>query len=584
MAASWSMNGTGSHNGNHASPSRKVSRFDGICFDPRLRPRPYQISGAASNSRVLLLDVTILDSTGREPYTGNVLIEGERFSAIGFVPGLSRLCEDPTVQKIEGRGRTLMSGLGDAHTHLTWNNITLELLGDVEVEEHTLITARSALCYLDSGYTMCYGAASAKDRLDCAIRDAINRGEIPGPRLLANGKEIAKRNAELASGITAFADGPLEMREVIRHHAALGVDQIKLSMSGEAILETRSAEECFFSDEETAACVDEAHRNGLRVCAHARARDSVIQCARHNVDVIYHASYTDEEGLVLLEAAKDRLIVAPAINWLYATVHEAEPFGYTFKKAEQVGYKKELEAAISALKKMHEIGITILPGGDYGFAWCPHGTYARDLEHFVKLLGFSPMESVLAATAGVAKLFMQEHELGKVLPGYYADCILVNGNPLEDIAVLQDRAKLDVIIINGRIHKADGRFATSEQSGPLSRVSKQTHYNFVAFKNPNGQSRIGHLNHEEFTVHELTMLSGSPLTHMGQVIELGEERVALGPGEPYKMSAVTILPPLVDRDVICVGNNYHQHVKEYRESGFDSSAADAKGKLKGNFV
>jgi imidazolonepropionase-like amidohydrolase len=129
-----------------------------------------------------------------------------------------------------------------------------------------------------------------------------------------------KRDNELSAGITAYADGPLEMREVIRHHADIGVDQIKLSMSGEAICEARSAEESFFSDEETAACVAEAHRLGLRVCSHARARDSVVQCVRHGVDVIHHASYTDEEGMKMLEEAKHKHAVAPAINWLYTTV------------------------------------------------------------------------------------------------------------------------------------------------------------------------------------------------------------------------------------------------------------------------
>lgn len=86
---------------------------------------------------------------------------------------------------------------------------------------------------------MCFGAASAKERLDVVVRDAINNGSIPGPRYLANGKEMARRDGELVPGITAFADGPMEMREVIRHHVKLGVDQIKLSMSGEAICEDR---------------------------------------------------------------------------------------------------------------------------------------------------------------------------------------------------------------------------------------------------------------------------------------------------------------------------------------------------------
>lgn len=411
------------------------------------------MAGTHPDSKILFLDVNILDSTGREPYMGDVLIEGERITAVGSVPQKATLVNNPKVRVMNGRGRTLMSGLGDAHAHFSWNGGDLEKLGDLGVEEHTLLTARSALAFLDSGYTMCFGAASAKERLDVVIRDAINAGDIPGPRYLANGKEMARRDGELVAGITAYADGPDEMREVIRHHVAQGVDNIKLSMSGEEITETRSAEDCYFTDEETAACVDEAHKYGKLVCAHARARDSVTMCVKHGVDVIYHASYIDDATMDMLEKAKDKHWVAPAINWLYATLYEAAPFGYAQSKAEKVGYKRELETAIKALREMHKRGIKVLPGGDYGFAWTPHGTYARDIEHFVELLGFTPMEAILSATAGVAELFMRSHELGKIQPGYLADCILVDGNPLEDIRVLQDHDKLNVIVINGRVHK-----------------------------------------------------------------------------------------------------------------------------------
>lgn len=207
-----------------------------------------------------------------------------------------------------------MPGLGDAHTHFTWNGGDLDRLGELEVEEHVLLTARSAKCYIDSGYTMyvahshipwttysrlchrCFGAASAKDRLDVVIRNAINAGDIPGPRYLANGKEMARRDGELVAGITAFADGPEEMRSVIQHHIKLGVDNIKLSMSGEEVIvplvfvdvtdinqkitEVRSAQDCYFTDEETAACVDEAHKAGVRLCSHARATESVKMCVK----------------------------------------------------------------------------------------------------------------------------------------------------------------------------------------------------------------------------------------------------------------------------------------------------------------
>lgn len=137
---------------------------------------------------------------------------GERIRYVGSVPDIDRLSKDLSVRTIVGHGRTLMSGLGDAHTHFSWNNGDLGKLGDLGVEEHTLMTARSAQCYLDSGYTMCFGAASAKERLDCVIRDAINAGDLPGPRYLANGKEMAVPDGDLVPGITAFASGPLEVK------------------------------------------------------------------------------------------------------------------------------------------------------------------------------------------------------------------------------------------------------------------------------------------------------------------------------------------------------------------------------------
>ncbi|KAH7113974.1 hypothetical protein B0J13DRAFT_241657 [Dactylonectria estremocensis] len=454
---------------NTNAPPGNVSYINNLKLDPGLQPKQYSIDGTHGDSKILLINVKILDSTGREPYLGDVLIEGEKVTAVGHVPERTKLEQDPRVRVFQGRGRTLMSGLGDAHTHFTWNGGDLNRLGELDIEEHVILTMKSAQCFIDSGYTMCFGAASAKDRLDVVVRDAINAGDIPGPRYLANAREIAKPDGELVAGITRFADGPEEMRQVVRHNIEnIGVDNIKLSMSGEEICEIRSAQDCYFTDEETAACVDETHKHGKRLCAHARSRDSIKMCIKHGVDVIYHASYIDDEGMDELEKAKDKYIVVPAINWLWATTYEAEAFGYTHQKAEKAGYKLELDTAIAGLREMHRRGIVVLPGGDYGFAWTPHGTYARDLEHFVNLLGFTPHESIIAATSGVAALLMRGHELGKIQPGYYADCILVDGDPLEDISILQDHSRLNIIIINGRVHKAGRTEYIQDASGGLS--------------------------------------------------------------------------------------------------------------------
>ncbi|KAK4575156.1 hypothetical protein LTR86_001008 [Recurvomyces mirabilis] len=584
-------------NAAHGTKNKDVDTMnphEKVHFAPKLKPKDYQIKGTDPGGKILFRDVNIIDSTGADPFKGDVYIEGqspelleqggrasannitgERIRYVGEVPNVEELAKENKVRTINGRGRTLMSGLGDAHTHFSWNNGDLGKLGDIGVEEHTLASARSAQCYLDSGYTMCFGAASAKDRLDIVIRDAINEGQLPGPRYLANGKEMAVPDGDLVPGITAFAKGPLEMRETIRHHVKLGVDTIKLSMSGEQICETRDAQDCYYDDDETAACVDEAHRHGVRLCAHARARDSVKMCIKHGVDIIYHASWIDEEGMELLDKAKDKHIVAPGLNWLVATVYEAGAFGYSFEKAEQVGYKKELEVAIKGLREMHERGITVLPGGDYGFAWTPHGTYARDLELFVNLLGFTPMETLVSATAGVAKLFMREHELGKIKPGYFADCILVDGDPLADIAVLQDHSKLDVIMINGRVHKASYKeFVKFEQPQPVMEPGENVKLNnFVvyALDDGTGRTRIGHLDRDKGTITPLAFLSGTAIENLYQVIEVGEDNVIAG-AEPFPLTdSLNILAPISGRDVLAVGKNYSEHAKEFNASGYDSS-------------
>ncbi|PYH94292.1 hypothetical protein BO71DRAFT_231121 [Aspergillus ellipticus CBS 707.79] len=420
------------------------------------RPTPADITlhnhKPSDPAKILFENVQILDSTGRLPYPGSVLIEGERIVSVGDV--------DPSAAegafRIDGHGqKTLMSGLVDAHTHLSWNNArNLDELLKLPVEEHVLATANSAKTYLDCGYTMCFGAAAARTRLDIAVKASIKSGLIPGPRTLANAPEIATTAGATVPSITQYADGPHEMRKTVRELIKLGADNIKLSMTGDNFLDEMPSQETYFTLEETVAAVEEAHNRGKRVCAHARSATSVKMCLIADVDVIYHASFTDEEGMNMLERQKDSVFVAPAINLPIATcAGEAVPFGVTVEMAEKQGLVHEVDVACKAMAEMHRRGIRVLPGGDFGFAWAPHGTYARDLQHFVDRFGYTPMESILAATALGGEIMGYPDELGKVQPGYYADVILVDGDPLADIAVLQDQEKLHAIVINGHIHK-----------------------------------------------------------------------------------------------------------------------------------
>jgi imidazolonepropionase-like amidohydrolase len=231
-----------------------------------------------------------------------------------------------------------------------------------------------------------------------------------------------------------------------------GVDHLKINLSGEYIAGI-SAEASPFSEEEIAMLAAEAKRAGKRVAAHARSSESVKQCVRHGLELIFHASFADEEALDMLEANKDKHFVAPGIGWLISTLYHAEPWGISEAAAAKMGYKREHETAALTLQKMHKRGVRILPGGDYGFAWMPHGTNARDLEYFVKYIGMTPMEVLLSATRLGGELMMRSHELGQIREGYLADILLVDGDPLKDLAVLQDPRKITLVMKDGEIFK-----------------------------------------------------------------------------------------------------------------------------------
>src|SRR5262249_55953385 len=191
--------------------------------------------------------------------------------------------------------------------------------------------------------------------------------------------------------------GPEEVRRVVRTLIKYGVDSIKLNLSGEEITGMR-AEETPMAEEEVAMAAKEAKARGKVLAAHARSSESVKQCVRHGIQNIYHASFADEEALDMLEAARDRHFVAPGLAWLLCTARHAGEWGVKPGTPITIAYERELEMAVETMRKMHRRGIKVLIGGDYGFAWTPQGSNAKDLEYFVNLVGLSPMEAIVAAT------------------------------------------------------------------------------------------------------------------------------------------------------------------------------------------
>ena len=410
----------------------------------------------------LFTNVRILDGTGQNPYSGSVLVQGNRIRQVGrstapISPGNAIV--------IDGAGATLMPGMCEAHTHFSWNDAaTLAAIQSMPLEEHVLWCAKVAGRYLEAGFTSCVGAACAKPRLDVVVRNAINAGQIPGPRYLAASQEITVLGGlgdetlphlpfpEFSFGVNVC--GADEMRKAVRLFLKYGVDSVKLNLSGDNFTPQSPSQTTWMLDEEVAAAMREVKMRGKRGIAHARSSESVKQALRHGIELIYHASFVDNEALDMLEAAKDRVFVAPGIAILYAMLHEAEPFGITNAMATQMGYQIEWDAAIESLAKMHKRGIRVLPGGDYGFAFTPHCQNARDLEFFVKYLGFTPMEAIRSTTLYGGQIMMQPHELGVVKDGYLADLLLVDGDPLANLSILRDPKRLLAVMKDGSFAKA----------------------------------------------------------------------------------------------------------------------------------
>ena len=410
---------------------------------------------------VLFTNVRILDGSGTAPYSGSVLVQGNRIRQVGrstapMAPGNAMV--------IDGAGATLMPGMCEAHTHFSWNDAaTLGAIQTMPLEEHVLWCAKVAKKYLEAGFTSCVGAACAKPRLDVVIRNAINAGQIPGPRYLAASQEITVPGGlgdetlphlpfpEFSFGVNC--NGAEDMRKIVRMFLKYGVDSIKLNLSGDNFTPNSPAGTNWMTDAEVAAAVEEATMRGKRLIVHARSAGSVKQALRHGIDLIYHASFTDTETLDLLEAAKDRVFVVPGIAILYAMLHEAADYGVTHDIAVQLGYQIEWDAALESLSKMHKRGVRVLPGGDYGFAFTPHCQNARDLEFFVRYLGFTPLEAIRSTTMYGGQIMMQGAELGQVKDGYLADLLLVDGDPLANLAILRDPKRILMVMKDGRFAK-----------------------------------------------------------------------------------------------------------------------------------
>lgn len=417
---------------------------------------------------ILLRNVAVWDGDRDEAYPGEVLVEGNRIKAVAR--GRNQVASDRAATEIDGQGMFLMPGMVEGHCHPSFVGISTNAeLGRIPPETHTIRTVGNVKLLLDHGFTSIFEAASAKPMIGVAVRDAINEGRIPGPRMRASSPEVTatgglgdeRRRHIYEESFGLVADGPYEFRKVARECVRDGVDNMKINISGDEFVSHARAEITTLEDDELAAFIGVAHGYGKMVAAHARSSLSVKMAVRHRVDCIYHCDFADEEALDLLESVKDTSFVGPAFGLVHNCTKEGEKYGMSRDVAEAMHLFRKFDATCETYHQIRKRGIRVVVGGDYGFSITPMGQNARDIGHFVKYFGYSPAEALRCATKIGGALMGQADELGIIREGALADLLLVDGNPLADQSLLVGPSRFAMIMKDGSLYRDPRGYAAS---------------------------------------------------------------------------------------------------------------------------
>jgi imidazolonepropionase-like amidohydrolase len=414
-------------------------------------------------ARTVFTNGLVFDGSGTAPAPGEVVVEGDRVVEVRA----GRLADHGTDQVVDATGCTVMPGMIESHAHLTFPSavghldpsfnppLDVSFFHHIEGLPAELARAeRNAAILLDHGFTSAYSAGSILPMpTEVILRDKIKAGAVPGPRMRAASMERDNHPVRPDGHVEPAWQGPEACRAFVREQAAMGFDSVKFLLSNDDVFVPGGSQITQYTAEEANAAGEQARESGVWLNCHAQSAESVKLAVRAGFRSIYHCTYADEEALDLLESVKDEVFVSPAPGIIYANVHEGSEFGITREVAEKMGSVDALAGMAAVYPQIRKRGIRALPGGDYGFPNNPIGRNARDLELFVDLLGYTPLEALTAVTRYGGQL-LDLGDIGMLRPGWIADVLVVRGNPAQDVRILQDRANLLAIMQAGRFHKA----------------------------------------------------------------------------------------------------------------------------------
>jgi len=430
------------------STSRKFATLAPIIIFIIAFVSPGIAQNSANNQVVAIKTGRMLDvKSGTYIERAIIVAQGERITAVGpqvVIPAGATV--------IDLSAYTVLPGLADCHTHLTFDPGTLgySSLG-ISVGREALRGAKNAKLTVEAGFTTVRNVG-AKGYTDIALRDAIDAGDVVGPRIIASGPSLGITGGHCDDNLLApeyhfyaegVADGVPNVMQKTRENIKYGADVIKVCATGGVLSMGDDPKASQYTLEEMKAIVAEAHRLGRKVAAHAHGGDGIKLAVEAGVDSIEHGTYIDEEAVRMMRQKGTYLV--PTV---YLTQWFLENYAGLGLPAAMVNKAKTIMPAMQTnLAKAFSLGVPVAFGTDS--AVYPHGLNAHEFAMYVKF-GMKPIDAIRTSTLNAAKLLGQEDRMGSIEVGKFADVIAVEGDPLKDVTVLERVVK---VVKGGKVVK-----------------------------------------------------------------------------------------------------------------------------------
>lgn len=404
--------------------------------------------------RVVLTNANLIDVDAGARPGATIDIVGERIEAVSFGGSLPRR---PDARVIDLQGASVMPGLFNCHYHATYKNVgggsAFPVGMDAPPGLQTLRAAAHLQLALDSGFTGVI-SAGAPYAIDASLKLAVEEGTIPGPRIMAGSRDVSTTGhsqdlyypwhwGDGSSPSINRCDGPEEFRRGIRAEVKRGAEIIKIFATGGHGVQG-VPEKMELTREELAAATEAAHQRNAKIRAHIANKGGVMTALEVGVDVIDHGDGLDQECIdKFLETGA---YLAPSMLYPYRVSQVRT--GPSVDKM-----RADMDAMAKVLSVANKAGVRMVLGDDFGALPLDHGTYADELDFYVNFVGIPVLDVIRWGTRNGAMLMGRGHELGDVKAGALADLIVVDGDPIADIAVLKDKSKLLAVMKGGAFAK-----------------------------------------------------------------------------------------------------------------------------------